>query len=120
MSYDFVDRRQHPRVDVVRAIFIEVVQRGKTDNAILRCETVDISVGGLRVYVPEAIAPGSTLNVAVPLDGWKENLELVGEAKWSRPAEGREGYWVGLELKDTTRENMERWCKAVHQLSPKD
>lgn len=121
MGYDFVERRQHTRVDVVKAIFIEVVRRGRqTDQAIIRCETVDISVSGLRLYVPTEIAAGSTLNLAVPTEDWTENLELVGEAKWCRPAEGRDGFWVGLELMDTTRENMERWCKVVHQLSPRD
>ena len=45
-------------------------------------------------------------------------LELVGEAKWCRPTDTDDAYWVGLELKDTTRDNMERWCKVVHQLAP--
>ena len=54
MSYDFTERREHPRVEVVRAIFIEVVTPGaKNDNEILRCETVDVSVGGLKLLVPE-------------------------------------------------------------------
>ncbi len=52
------------------------------------------------------------------MEDWKENLELVGQAMWCRPREDAPGYWVGLELKDTTRENMERWFKVVHQLSP--
>lgn len=121
MGYDFVERRQHPRVDVVKAIFIEVVRRGaKADDAIMRCEAVDVSVGGLRLHVPAAIEAGSTLNLAVPMDDWKENLELVGEARWCRPADEGDGYWMGLELKDTTRDNMERWFKVVHQLSPRD
>ena len=51
------------------------------------------------------------------MDDWKENLELVGEAMWCRPAEGKPGYWVGLELKDSSREDMEKWCKVVHTLS---
>lgn len=121
MSYDFVDRRQHPRIDVVKAIFIEVVRRGgRADDAIMRCEAVDVSVGGLRLYVPAAIEPGSTLNLAVPMEDWKENLELVGEARWCQSAHDGDGYWVGLELKDTTHDNMERWCKVVHQLTPRE
>lgn len=121
MSFDFVERRQHPRIDVVRAIFIEVVQRGgRVDDAIVRCETVDISVGGLRLRVPTEIEPGSRLNIAVPMEDWKENLELAGEAMWCRPTDTGDGYWVGLELGDTTRDNMARWCRVVHQLSPRD
>jgi PilZ domain-containing protein len=120
VSHDFTDKRQHQRIEAVQAIFIEVVDRGsrsEAENKIVRCETVDVSVGGLRVLLPDAIETGSRLNLAVPMDGWKENLELVGEAKWCGEAEGKPGYWVGLELKDTSRENMEKWCKIVHLMS---
>ena len=120
MTHDFTDRRKHERIEVVQAIFIEVVGKGsrsEADNPIVRCETVDISVGGLKILVPDEIATGSQLNLAVPMDDWKENLELVGEAMWCRPAEGKPGYWVGLELKDSSREDMEKWCKVVHTLS---
>ena len=122
MTYDYTDRRQHERIEVAQAIFIEVVGRGsrkESDNPILRCETVDISVGGLKVFVPDEIAAGAKLNLAVPLDDWKDNLELEGQAKWSRPADGKAGYWVGLELMDSSREDMERWFKVVHSLAPK-
>ncbi len=120
MAFDYTDRRKHERVEIVRAIFIEVVNKGgrsEADNPIIRCETVDVSVGGLKIFVTEEIVKGSRLNLAVPLDDWKENLELVGEAMWIKPAEGKPGYWVGLELKDSSREDMEKWFKVVHTLS---
>lgn len=123
MAHDFTDRRKHERVEVVQAIFIEVVAKGsrtEADNPIVRCETVDVSIGGLKIFVPEEIATGSQLNLAVPMDDWKENLELFGEAMWSRPADDKSGYWVGLELKDSSREDMEKWCKVVHTLSQKN
>ena len=50
MAQEYLDRRKHQRIDVVKAIFIEVVGRGarrEADNTIIRCETVDISVSGL-------------------------------------------------------------------------
>ena len=120
MTRDYSDRRKHQRIEIVKAIFIEVVSRGsrsESDNTILRCETVDISVSGLRVYISHAIPQGSQLNIAVPMDDWKENLELVGQAVWIKPVEKGEGFWVGLELHDSSRENMTKWCKVVHSLS---
>jgi len=118
MTEQYTDRRRHQRIEVVQAIFIEVVARGarsEAENAIFKCETVDISVSGLKVRVPESIAAGSSLNLAVPMDDWKENLELAGRAMWAQPVESGEGYWVGLELKDSSRENMEKWFKVVHR-----
>lgn len=120
MTYDNHERRKHPRVSVERAIYVEVVGRDsltEADNPIIRCETLDISMGGLRIWIPEPIAEGATLNIAAPMEDWKENLELVGQAMWVRRAEDNQGYWVGLELKDSSREDMERWFKVVIRLS---
>jgi hypothetical protein len=117
---DYTDRRRHQRIDVVKAIFIEVVRRGsrgESDNTIIRCETVDVSVSGLRIYVTQPIAQGSKLNIAVPMDNWTENLELVGEAVWVKPLETGEGFWIGLELRDSNLESMKKWFKVVHSLS---
>jgi len=120
VNHDNNDRRKHPRVSVERAIFVEVVKRGsltEADNRIIRCEILDVSVGGLRIWVPEPIAEGAMLNIAAPMEDWKENLELVGQAKWVRGAENNRGYWVGLELKDSSREDMEKWFQVVKRLS---
>ena len=121
MSFQYTERRKHQRIHVERAIFVEVEQpdsRNEAENQILRCETLDVSVGGLRLWVPEPIREGSTLNIAAPMADWTENLELVGRAMWSRPSEDPEkpGYWVGLELQDSSREDMEKWLKVVHRL----
>lgn len=116
VAQDIVDRRKHERINVSQVIYIEILQRGtrrETQENVIRCETVDVSVQGLCVYVPMKIRLGSKLNIAVPEDGWIENLELVGEARWQRPAEDGEGYWLGLELHDTSKENMAKWFKTV-------
>ena len=102
MSYNYTERRQHQRVDVEKAIYIEVVGRGVQSEAhsnIIRCETLDVSVGGLRVWVPTPIKQGSTLNIAAPMEDWTESLELLGEAMWVREAGDREGLlgWPGTE-----------------------
>jgi hypothetical protein len=120
MGYDYSDRRKHQRINVEKAIYIEVVGRGsrsEADNTIIRCETVDISVAGLKIWVQNAIPQGSKLNIAAPMDDWKENLELVGKVMWLREADNAQGYWVGLELEDTGRDNMERWFRVVHFLN---
>jgi c-di-GMP-binding flagellar brake protein YcgR len=120
LTQAYIDRRRHQRIEVAKAIFIEVVKgkcRRESDNTIIRCETVDVSVGGLRIYVNQFIAQGSKLNIAVPMAGWTENLEMVGKAMWVKAVENGEGYWVGLELRDSSRETMEKWFKVVHTLS---
>ncbi|MEE4146721.1 MAG: PilZ domain-containing protein [Halieaceae bacterium] len=119
MAYDYTDRRKHQRVDVERAIYIEVVKpgsRSEAHNTVLRCETVDVSVAGLRIWVAEDVPAGSKLNIAVPMEEWKENLELVGKVMWAKPADGQPGHWLGLELEDSSREDMQKWFKVVQFL----
>ncbi|MCB1854439.1 MAG: PilZ domain-containing protein [Halieaceae bacterium] len=119
MNDEFQERRKHPRIDVSWAIYIEVVGRGsrtEADNVIVRCETVDVSVGGLKIWVPEPIPQGSQLNIAVPMDDWKENLELAGRVMWSRAADDGKGFWLGLELEDSSHDDMRKWYEAVQHL----
>ena len=119
MAYEQNNRRQYPRFSVEKAIYLEVVgreSRSEADNTIFRCNTLDISVAGLRVWVQEPVAEGSKVNIAVPEKEWKENLELAGKVMWSREAGDKPGFWLGLELDDTTHENMERWFKVVQRL----
>ena len=119
MGYDYSDRRKHERINIENVIYVEEVRRGarpEAGNTVIRCETVDISVGGLRILVPEPFQQGSTLNIAVPADDWEENLELVGKAMWIKEAGNKMGYWVGLELEDSSREDMEKWFKVVQKL----
>lgn len=119
MASDNTERRKHPRINIEKAIYIEVVQRkrrSEAHNTIIRCETLDVSAGGLRIAVPIPIAQGSILNIAVPMEDWTESLELVGEAMWVTAASDKAGYWVGLALKDSSREDMEKWFRVVHNL----
>jgi hypothetical protein len=119
LTKHFVERRKHERFDIAQAIYLEILQRGHrraTNNTVIKCETVDISVQGLCIYVPMEIAPGTKLNIAVPEEGWVENLELRGAARWVRPARDGVGFWLGLELQDTSKENMEKWFKTVSLL----
>ena len=62
MSGNFIERRKHERIGVTQAIYLEILQRGhrrSTSNTVIKCETVDVSVQGLCIYVPNEIAPGT-------------------------------------------------------------
>lgn len=120
MAMQNQERRQHERIDFVQAIYIEIAsrkRRSESRNTILRCETVNVSVGGLKLFVPEPIPEGSRLNLAVPLENGRNNLELTGEAVWTQPTDDNAGCWVGLRLDDSDRESMEKWFRVVHSLS---
>ena len=114
------ERRAYKRIDYVQPIYIEIASRKRRPeslNTILKCETVNVSVGGLKVFVPEPIPEGSRLNLAVPLENGKNNLELTGKAVWMQPSDNDDGCWVGLQLDDSDQESMEKWFRVVYSLS---
>lgn len=119
MLYDGKDRRKYERINTKVPVFIEtVVGHGyaETGNILFRCETLDISAQGLKVWVPLHIPQGGVLNISVPGDDLTGNLELVGESIWVENSEVKSGYWVGLELKDTSPELMKNWFNIAHQM----
>ncbi|NQX88236.1 MAG: PilZ domain-containing protein [Halioglobus sp.] len=122
MSAANQERRQHERIEFAQAIYIEIVSRRRrpeSNNRILRCETVNVSVGGLQLFVPEPVPAGSKLHLAVPLQNGRNNLELTGLAVWVTPAKDNAGCWLGLQLDDSDKESMEKWFRVVHSLSSK-
>jgi len=122
LATNSTERRKHKRVEIEHAIFVEVVSGRRSSegsNDLIKCKTVDISVEGLCIFVPIKIAVGSHLNIAVPAEGWIDNLELEGVARWIRDAKTGSGYWVGMELRDTSRENMAEWFKIVSRMRKK-
>ncbi|MFK7976604.1 MAG: PilZ domain-containing protein [Halioglobus sp.] len=119
MSNTITERRKHERIGIIQPIYLEILQSGNrrsTSIDVIKCETVDVSIEGLCIYVPMEIEPGTRLNIAVPEANWIENLELSAQARWIRKAKDGQGFWLGLELQDTSRENMEKWFKTVSLL----
>jgi PilZ domain-containing protein len=117
---DFSDRRKHERKNVVHDIYVEVAKRGVRSEAhttIFKCETVDVSSSGLKIISPQAIAIGATLNIAVPMQNWQDNLEFIALAKWSQELEDKDGFWIGLELQQESEEKTQNWLNVVQQLA---
>jgi hypothetical protein len=112
------EKRAHERYSVRLAIFVEVLSPvgSAAQSQVFRSETVDVSAKGLRLWSPEPVAAGRRLHLAIPLENLRESLELEGTAVWSGEASDRPGYWVGLQLDDASREDMERWFLVVQRL----
>lgn len=119
MTDNFEDRRQHPRLAFQKAIYIEVATPGRvrdTHAEVMRCETVDVSVSGLKVFVPVDVPVNSQLHIVAHTDDWQQSLELHGVARWCAPTAERNGYWMGLELLDADSEAMQQWFMVLQRL----
>ena len=119
MTDSAADRRQHPRINFQKAIYIEVAQPGQIRDShaeVMRCETVDVSVSGLKVFVPRDVPANSHLHIVAHTDDWQESLELHGVARWCAPTAQKNGYWLGLELMDADSEAMHKWFMVLQRL----
>jgi hypothetical protein len=117
---DSPDKRRHERKNVVHDIYVEIAKRGVRSEAhttIFKCETVDVSSSGLKIISPEDIPADTTLNIAVPMQNWQDNLEFTALAKWSQELEEKDGFWIGLELQEESEEKTQNWLNVVQQLA---
>ncbi len=65
---NFNERREHERVDARLSIFVEVVERTggrEAGNRILRSHSVDVSAGGLKLWLPELIAATGSVHTTL-------------------------------------------------------
>ncbi|OWW20100.1 hypothetical protein AYR66_11970 [Noviherbaspirillum denitrificans] len=72
----------------------------------MRAKTIDVSLGGLCLMVPEQISPGKICNVGfeAPLNGKMVRVFAVGKVVYSILA-GTEGFRTGLQFTEVDAAN---------------
>lgn len=115
--------RKHNRLPILSVTFIELEspRMGETDSGtVVRCKSLNVSRGGLKVELEEEITVGALLQLGVELPNSEEPLYLVGEVRWCRPDEGAEdaeGAWVaGFQLMNAINSDIKHWEELVEQL----
>ena len=115
------EQRSHPRLEEQSTIFIETRSSSDgnaTKESILICNSVEISAGGLRVCVDEELPPGTILQLGVELPDFEQPLYLVGEVRWSKPAEApNTGYHAGFQLLESAGTDYEIWKELLTELA---
>jgi hypothetical protein len=86
---------------------------GDGQDAVIPCEVLDISLGGLRLEGPVSFSPGEHVRVDVPLrDGTDEPLRTVGEVRWTREASPARRS-LGLEFTGLDEANAKRLARFL-------
>lgn len=103
------DRRDHLRTTRKDELFVQLsaTLSGEQDRRTLKCESADLSCGGLRLAVSEAFPAGSLLELWIKLAGARRNYYLVGDVHWCVAAAG--GYEVGVGVKDAPATDYRIW-----------
>jgi len=102
------DRRNHLRTRRQARLFVQLGTDAATgERRTLQCDSADLSRGGLRVALREALPPGATLEVWIRLVSARRNFYLCGEVRWCM--QKSPGFEIGLHVRDAPATDYRTW-----------
>lgn len=111
------NRRAEPRATRTETLFVQVrsVASAGDERSTLRCESADLSRGGIRIQVSIEIPKDELLEIWIKVQGQPRNFYLAGRACWCAPnARGAE---LGIKLHDAPGTDYKAWRR--HKLRAK-
>ncbi len=115
--------RKHLRLPAEHRVYIETgASDGEDDSTIDVCNTLDVSVNGLRLALGHELPVGAYLHLGVETthpDASQSTLILVAVVRWCCPRETEDGPWLaGLEVQPAQGSDYQRWEELVAGLVP--
>ena len=103
------DRRSVLRIGRKERLFVQLsaTASGEQNRRTLKCASADLSRGGLRLTVAEALPVGALLELWIKLAGARRNYYLVGDVRWCVPADP--DYEIGVEVKEAPATDFKTW-----------
>ena len=126
-EYKGPERRAYQRFQIIFPVFLRfsVIKEGNPTILELGGETVDISLEGVKLLIPEAAdalssiedaKEGRGVDVAVEIVTEKKRIKAVGDIRWFK-AEEPERIAVGIQLKGMGREDRKIWENLVKSIA---
>jgi hypothetical protein len=114
------DKRAQPRLEEHSTIFIETLAASDTHSqqeAIVICNSLEISASGIRVWVDNELEAGAILQLGIELPELEQPLYVVGEVRWCKPApESKNGYYAGFKLLESDGTDYEIWRQLIGEM----
>ena len=126
-GYKGSERRAYPRFYIIFPAFLRlsVIKDGNSTILELGGETVDISLEGVKVLIPEKAdvlssiedaKEGRGVDVGVEIITEKKRIKAVGDVRWFK-VEVPEEVTVGIHLKGMGRDDREIWEDLVKSVA---
>ncbi|MFK7828215.1 MAG: PilZ domain-containing protein [Congregibacter sp.] len=107
------ENRRFFRLPVETRVFVEIESPAPGSlgpGRVSRCETLEVSRGGLRARINEAVSVGAILQIGVELPGKDEPFYLVGQVRWRMQDEIDASLWlIGFEILNAMGSDIEQW-----------
>jgi PilZ domain len=107
------EKREDPRQPRKERAFIRILLG---DGAAVSTKTEDLSRGGFRSVLPEAIDAGSILHVVIELEPTSQRFLLAAEVRWCRREQTGEHH-AGFALLDARGTDYDAWREHVQTTS---
>ena len=111
------NQRRYLRLPIETRVFVELESPAPGSlgpGNIARCETLEVSEGGLRVRLSESVSVGAILQVGVELPGKDEPFYLVAQVRWRRKDDDHDGCWLaGFEILNAHGSDIAQWSAAL-------
>ena len=111
------DKRRYLRLPIETRVFVELEAPAPGNlgpGNIARCETLEVSEGGLRVRLCESVSVGAILQVGIELPGKDEPFYLVAQVRWRRKDTEDDGCWLaGFEILNAEGSDVAQWSAAL-------
>lgn len=114
------EHRRFFRLPVEARVFIEIESPAPGSlgpGRVSRCETLEVSRGGLRARTSEAVSVGAILQIGVELPAKDEPFYLVGQVRWRMKDEVAEGAWlIGFEILNALGSDVDQWEATLESM----
>ena len=126
-EYSGAERRAHPRFRITFPVFLRLSVTKGGNYAMLETggETVDISMEGVRLSIPEQAEvlsaiedakEGRGVDVGIEIVTEKKRIKAVGDVRWFKLEEPNQ-LSVGILLKGMGREDRKIWEEVAKSLA---
>jgi len=126
-EYKGPEKRANPRFQIIFPVFLKfsVIKEGNPTILELGGETVDISLEGVKLLIPEAAdalssiedaKEGRGVDVAVEIVTEKKRIKAIGDVRWFTVEEPKQ-VAVGIQLKGMGREDRKIWENLVKSIA---
>ena len=126
-EYKGPERRVHPRFGILFPVFLRlsVIKEGNPTILELEGETVDISLEGVKLLIPEKAdilssiedaKEGRGVDVGVEIVTEKKRIKAIGDIRWFKTEDPKQ-VAIGIFLKGMSREDRGIWDDLVKSIA---
>lgn len=105
------EKRKHARLKV--ELDVQYLVMGKENRSSVTAKSVNISLGGVRIVMPELLDKGTKLDLRIFLVGEEKKPIIVkGQVMWQKRISNR-SYDTGIRIEELKEEEKERFTNFV-------